>query len=59
MFELDVRLCCDWLCKVGVCFCFAAFVDGWCLNSMFGYFPIGNVNLVSAFVLPYLLMIGV
>ena len=46
LFEVDVRLCCDWLCKVGVCLCFATLVDDWCLNLMFDC------------VLPFLLMIG-
>ena len=41
MFEVDVRLCCDWLWKVVVCFWFAVVVDDWCLNVMLGYVVIG------------------
>ena len=49
MFECDVRLGCDWLWKVDVCFCFAAFVGDWCLNLMRGYVVIGYVKLVCVF----------
>ena len=49
MFECDVRLCCDWLLKVDVCFCFAAFVGDWRLNLMRGYVVTGYVKLVCVF----------
>ena len=56
MFECDVRLCCDWSCKV-VFFCFAVFVDDLCLNLSLGCVVIGCVKLVLI-VSPFLLMIG-
>ena len=59
MFDVDTMLCCDLLCKVGVCFCFAVFVDEWCLNLMSGYFVNGFVNLVCVVVSALLLMICV
>ena len=58
MFESEFRLCCDWLCKVGA-YCFAVFVDDWCLNLMFGYVVLCYVNLLCVWDLPFLLMIGV
>ena len=53
MFEFDVRLWCDRLCKVGECFCFAVFVEEVCLNVMLGYVVIGYVKIVLC-VLPLL-----
>ena len=38
---------------------FAAFVDDWCLDLMFGYVVVGDVKLVCVFVLPFLLVVGV
>ena len=43
MFDVDVRLCCGWLSKHGVCFCVAVFVDDWRLNLMLG-------NVVNGYV---------
>ena len=54
MFEVDVRLCCDWLCKLGMCISF--FVDHRCLNLMSGYVVIVYVKLVCVIVLPFVMM---
>ena len=59
VYAIDVTLCCDLLSLVCVCFCFAVFVDDWCLTLMFGYVLIGYGKLVCVFVLPLLLMNGV
>ena len=59
MFEFDVRFCCGWICKVGVCFRFVGFVDDWCLNVMSDHVVIGCVKLVCVFVLLLVLMIVV
>ena len=37
--------CFDLLCKVGVRYCFAVFVDDWNLNLLFGYIVVGYVKL--------------
>ena len=50
MFEVDLRLCCDWLCKVVVCFCYIVFDGAWRLNVMLGLVVIGDVHLVRVFV---------
>ena len=42
-----------------MCFCFAAFVDDWCLNLMRCYVVIGYVKFVCVFVLPFSLKMGV
>ena len=49
MFEIDVRICFDWLCTIGVCCCFAAFVFALCLKLMFGYFVNGYVEVGVCF----------
>ena len=49
MFEVDLRLCCDWLCQVGVCVCFAVFVDDSYLKLMLGCVVGGCVKFVSVF----------
>ena len=59
MLDFDAMLCCEWLCKIGVCFCVAVFVDEWCLKLMSGYYVDGFVKLVCVFVLALLLVICV
>ena len=49
VFEIDVRICFGWLCTIGVCCCFAAFVIDLCLNLMFGYFVNGYVDVGVCF----------
>ena len=56
VFELDAIFC-EWLCKVGVCFCFGVVVDDLCFKLRFGYVVICYGKLVWVFVLPFLLMI--
>ena len=50
MFEFDVRLCCECLCIVGACFCFADVVGDWCLSLMLGYVVNGCVKLMCVVV---------
>ena len=58
MFEVDVRLCCDWLLKADVCYCFAVRDDACCLYLMLGYVVSGYVKFVCVLCLPFSLMIG-
>ena len=50
MFEFDVRLCCECLCIVGACLCFAVVVGDWCLSLRFCHVVVGYVKLVRFFV---------
>ena len=59
MFEFDVRLCCECLCIVGACLCFAVVVGDWCLSLMLGYVVVGYGKLMFVFDLPCLLMVSV
>ena len=60
MLDFDAMLCCEWLCKIGVCFCVAVFVDEWCLKLMSGYYVVvGYAKFVCMFDLSLMLMIGV
>ena len=55
VFGFGFRLCCERLCKYGVCFCMPFWVDDLFLDLMICYVLVVDVKFVCVLVLPFFL----